>query len=86
MKIKGKKYTPVGNNRQPRVSDTAAAKTATTGPNTMAPRALMKKATLMRRSAAMGMPKLFRATRRAIIRAANTSMRVSFSSRAASRQ
>ena len=86
IKIKGKKYTPVGKSRQPRVSDTAAASIATTGPKTMAPSALMKKAMLIFKSAAMGIPRLLSATRRAIIRAANTRIRMSFSSMAASRQ
>ena len=71
---------------QPRVSLTAAARMATTGPKVMAPKALMKKATLIFRSAAMGMPRLLRATRRAIMSAANTSILVSRSSAAASRQ
>ncbi len=74
MKIKGKKYGPEGNSRQPSVSDTAAAAIATTGPNTMAPKALMKNATLMRRLAAMGILMDLSATRSAIISAAKISM------------
>ena len=81
----GRKYTsPVMST--PRKSDTMAETAATTGPKTMAPRALARKAVLIFRFGARGMATSFNATRMAIIRAANTSILVSFSSAAASRQ
>ena len=81
----GRKYTsPVI--RTPRKSDTTAETAATTGPKTMAPRALTTNAVLIFRLGARGIATSFSATRRAIISAANTSILVSFSSAAASRQ
>ena len=86
VRIKGMKYTPSGRIRKPSTSVMAAQMTANTGPKTMAPRAFTKNATLMRRTGVMGMEICLTTSRRAIIRAANTSMWVSFSSAAASRQ
>ena len=59
---------------------------AITGPKTMAPMALARKAVLIFRLGPRGMATSFSATRRAIIKAAKTSIRVSFISPAASRQ
>ena len=59
---------------------------AITGPKVMAPRALTKKAVLIFRKGVRGMATCFSTSRNAIIRAANTSMWVSFSSAAASSQ
>ena len=59
---------------------------AITGPKTMAPKALMKNAVLIFRKGVMGMASCFITRRRAIMSAANTSIWVSFSSAAASRQ
>ena len=70
----------------PSTSETMADRAATTGPKTMAPIAFARKAVLIFRLGAMGMATSFSATRRAIMRAANTSILVSFSSEAASRQ
>ena len=81
----GRKYTsPVMST--PRKSDTTADTAATTGPKTMAPRALARKAVLIFRLGARGMATSFSATRMAIISAANTSILVSRSSAQASRQ
>ena len=65
---------------------TAAAGMASTGPKTMAPMALATKAVWILRLGARGMARNFMATRRAIISAANTSIRVSFISAKASFQ
>ena len=58
---------------QPSTSVMPPATIATTGPNTIAPKALMKNAVLMRSSSPTGMLSGLSATRRAIISAANTS-------------
>ena len=76
IKINGKKYVPVGNSRQPSVSVTAADAAATTGPKTIAPKALIRKAVLMRRSMPMGILTALKMTRSATISAAKIRTRV----------
>ena len=71
---------------KPMVSDTMAAGMAITGPKIMAPRAVASMGVWMYIWGPTGMAKGFRAMRSATNRAVITSIRVSFSSAAASRQ
>ena len=85
-KMNGKKYGPVGNSSAPRVSVTAAQNRLSTGPITVAPRALMMKAVLIRKLGPMGMLICLKMMRSATIMAANTIIRVLLNSLAARRQ
>ena len=71
---------------KPTVSEMMAAGMAMTGPKIMAPRAVARVAVWIYRLGPRGMAAGFRAMRRATIRAVITSILVSLSSRAASRQ